>query len=88
METSDDMRNRTYVAKSRLNIINSIGIDEYRRRMAQKQREYRAKRKAVKNPHIQDRKLKSVNTKELFEVRRELKHEEKEKRKKKMIFLI
>ncbi len=40
------------VTKSLQKSINTLGIEEYRRRMAQKQREYRAKRKALKNANI------------------------------------
>ena len=73
MPTKDSLLNQKYVAKSRQKLINSIGIDEYRRRMALKQKEYRARKKAIQNPHIQDRKLKSVNINELMKVRQELK---------------
>ena len=45
MVTKDKAKNRAYVAKSRAKLINSIGIEEYRRRNAEKQREYRAKLK-------------------------------------------
>ena len=79
MPTTDSSLNKKYVAKSRQKLINSIGIDEYRRRMAQKQKEYRAKKKAIANPHIQDRKLKSVDIKELMKVRNELKREKRKK---------
>ena len=47
--------------------------------MALKQREYTAKKKAIANPHIQDRKLKSVDIKELMKVRNELKREKRKK---------
>lgn len=73
MVTKDSLLNQKYVAKSRQKLINSIGIDEYRRRMALKQKDYRARKKAIQNPHIQDRKLKSVNINELMKVRQELK---------------
>jgi hypothetical protein len=53
MPTKDPQLNRQYVTKSRQKSINTLGIDEYRRRQAQKQREYRAKKKALRNPHIQ-----------------------------------
>ncbi len=46
MVTKDPTLNRQYVTKSRQKSINTLGIDEYRRRQAQKQREYRAKKKA------------------------------------------
>ena len=39
------------------------------------QREYRAKKKAVRNPHIQDRKLRSIDINEMLKVRQELKNE-------------
>jgi len=73
MPTKDFLLNQKYVAKSRQKLINSIGIDEYRRKMALKQKEYRRRKKAIQNPHIQDRKLKSVNINELMKVRQELK---------------
>ena len=73
MVTKDSLLNQKYVAKSRQKLINSIGIDEYWRRMALKQKDYRARKKAIQNPHIQDRKLKSVNINELMKVRQELK---------------
>ena len=79
MATKDSLLNQKYVAKSRQKLINSIGIDEYRRRMALKQKEYRARKKAIQNPHIQDRKLKSVNINELMKVRNELKQEKRKK---------
>jgi hypothetical protein len=47
MPTKNPIKNREYVAKSRQKLINALGIEEYRRRMAQKQREYRAKKKAI-----------------------------------------
>ena len=79
MPTTDSLLNKKYVAKSRQKLINSIGIDEYRRKMALKQKEYRAKKKAIANPHIQDRKLKSVDINELMKVRLELKREKRKK---------
>ena len=77
MPTKDPTLNRQYVTKSRQKSINTLGIDEYRRRQAQKQREYRAKKRAIANPHIQDRKSKSVDINELMKVRQELKREKK-----------
>ena len=41
--------------------------------MAKNQRNYRAKKKALKNPHIQDRKLRIVDVNELINIRKELK---------------
>ncbi len=41
--------------------------------MAKNQREYRAKKRAIANPHIQDRKNKLVDINELIKVRQELK---------------
>ena len=79
MPTKDPPLNRQYVTKSRQKAINTLGIDEYRRRQAQKQREYRAKKKALRNPHIQDRKLRSMNVKDLIKVRQELKQERRRK---------
>jgi hypothetical protein len=56
MIANDPVKTRQYVIKSRQKAIDTLGIDEYRRRQAQKQREYRAKRKALKNANISDRK--------------------------------
>ena len=75
MPTKDSLLNRLYVIKSRQKSINALGIDEYRRRQAQKQREYLAKKRAIANPHIQDRKLKSLDINDLMKVRQELKRE-------------
>jgi len=72
MPTKDKIKNRAYVAKSRQKLINSIGIDVYRKRNADAQREYRKKLKALKNANIQDRKGRNINIDELKEVRREL----------------
>ena len=79
MVTKDPQLNRQYVTKSRQKAINTLGIDEYRRRQAQKQREYRAKKKALRNPHIQDRQLRSMDVKDLIKVRQELKQERRRK---------
>ena len=79
MATKDPTLNRQYVTKSRQKSINTLGIDEYRRRQAQKQREYRAKKKALRNPHISDRKLRSMDVKDLIKVRQELKQERRRK---------
>ena len=79
MPTKDPQLNRQYVTKSRQKAINTLGIDEYRRRQAQKQREYRAKKKALRNPHIQDRQLRSMDVKPLLKVRQELEQERRRK---------
>ena len=79
MPTKNPIKNREYVAKSRQKAISTLGIDEYRRIQAQKQREYRAKKKAVRNPHIQDRKLRSIDINEMLKVRQELKNEKRKK---------
>ena len=73
MPTKDPIKNREYVAKSRQKLINSIGITEYRRRNAEAQREYRKKRKALRNPHIQDRRNRNFDINELINIRKELK---------------
>ena len=73
MPTKDKAKNRQYVTKSRQKSINTLGIEEYRRRMAQKQREYRAKRKALKNANISDRKGRNFDVNDLINVRKELK---------------
>ena len=72
MVVKDKVENRAYVAKSRQKLINSIGIDAYRKRNAEAQREYRKKLKALKNANIQDRKGRNIDIDELKEVRREL----------------
>jgi len=79
MPTKNPEKNRQYVAKSRQNAISILGIDEYRRIQAQKQREYRKKKRAIQNPHIQDRKLRSVDINEMLKVRQELKEERRKK---------
>jgi pantothenate kinase len=43
--------------------------------MAQKQREYRAKRKILKNANISDRKGRNFDVNELVNIRKELKKE-------------
>ena len=53
MATKDPIKNRAYVAKSRQNLIDSIGITEYKKRNAEAQRTYKAKRKAFKNTKYQ-----------------------------------
>ena len=73
MPTKDKAKNRQYVTKSRQKSINALGIEEYRRRMAQKQREYQAKRKALKNANISDRKGRNFDVNDLINVRKELK---------------
>ena len=75
MVTKDATLNRQYVTKSRQKSINTLGIDEYRRRQAQKQREYRAKKKALRTANISDRKGRKFNVNELVNVRKELKKE-------------
>ena len=75
MPTKDKAKNRQYVTKSRQKAINTLGIEEYRRRMAQKQREYRAKRKALKNANISDRKGRKYDVNDLINVRKELRKE-------------
>ena len=72
MPTKDPQLNRQYVTKSRQKSINTLGIDEYRRRQAQKQREYRAKRKALRTANISDRKGRSFDVNDLINVRKEL----------------
>ena len=72
MPTKDKIKNRKYVAKSRQKLIDSIGIDAFRKRNAEAQREYRKKLKALKNANIQDRKGRNIDIDELKEVRREL----------------
>ncbi len=73
MVTKDPTLNRQYVTKSRQKSINTLGIDEYRRRQAQKQREYRAKKKALRTANISDRKGRKFDVNDLTNVRKELK---------------
>ena len=72
MSTKDPVKNRQYVMKSRQKAIDTLGIVEYRRRQAQKQREYRAKRKALKNANISDRRGRNFDVTDLINVRKEL----------------
>ncbi len=46
MPTKDPTLNIQYVTKSRQKTINTLGIDEYRRRQAQKQREEKGIKKS------------------------------------------
>ena len=48
MAVKDPLKNRQYVAKSRAKLIARIGIEEYRKRNAEAQRAYRAKKRAIK----------------------------------------
>ena len=75
MPTKDATLNRQYVMKSRQKSINTLGIDEYRRRQAQKQREYRAKKKALRTANISDRKGRKFDVNDLTNVRKELRKE-------------
>ena len=72
MVTKDPVKNRQYVMKSRQKAIDTLGIVEYRRRQAQKQREYRAKRKALRTANISDRKGRNFDVNDLINVRKEL----------------
>ena len=72
MPTKDAALNRQYVTNSRQKSINTLGIDEYRRRQAQKQREYRAKKKALRTANISDRKGRKFDVNDLTNVRKEL----------------
>ena len=72
MATKDPVKNRQYVMKSRQKAIDTLGIVEYRRRQAQKQREYRAKRKALRTANISDRKGRNFDVNDLINVRKEL----------------
>ena len=74
MPTKDKVKNRAYVAKSRQKLINSIGIDAYRKRNADAQREYPSRKKleALKNANIRDRRGRNFDVDELKEVQREL----------------
>ena len=73
MPTMDATLNRQNVTKSRQKSINTLGIDEYRRRQAQKQKEYRAKKKALRTANISDRKGRKFDVNDLTNVRKELK---------------
>ena len=72
MPTKDPVKNRQYVMKSRQKAIDTLGVVEYRRRQAQKQREYRAKRKALRTANISDRKGRNFDVNDLINVRKEL----------------
>ena len=80
MPTNDKEKNKAYVRKSRQKLINTIGIDAYRKRNADAQREYRKKKKALKNANISDRKLRSFDVNQLIQVRKELKKKPKNKK--------
>jgi hypothetical protein len=73
MPTKDKLKNRIYVAKSRAKLINTIGIEAYRKRNAESQKLYRARKKALQNAHVSDRRLRSFDANELKNVRKELK---------------
>ena len=73
MPTKSKELNRKYVTKSRQKSINTIGIEEYRRRNAESQRKYRAKKKALKNADIRDRRGRRYSVNDLVNVRKELK---------------
>jgi hypothetical protein len=77
MATKDKQKNRQYVAKSRAKLIASIGIEEYRRRNAESQRLYRAKKKALKNADIRDRRGRRYSVNDLVNVRKELKRDKR-----------
>lgn len=72
MPTKDKEKNRQYVTKSRQKSINALGIEEYRRRNAESQRKYRAKKKAIKNADIRDRRGRRYSVNDLVNVRKEL----------------
>ena len=72
MPTKNKELNRKYVAKSRAKLINSIGIEEYRRRNAESQRTYRAKKRALQNADIRDRRGRRYSVNDLINVRKEL----------------
>jgi len=73
MPTKDNVKNQLYVEKSRKKLKQSMGETAYKAMMTKNQRTYRAKQKALKNPHIQDRKLRSIDVNELINIRKELK---------------
>ena len=72
MPTKDPIKNRAYVAKSRQKLINSIGINEFRRRNAEAQRTYRAKKRALQNADIRDRRGRRYSVNDLVNVHKEL----------------
>ena len=82
MPTKDKQKNKEYVAKSRQKLKEKIGVEAYRKLEAKKKQEWRKKKKALQNPHIQDRKLRSLDVNELIKIREELKNEKKKKAKK------
>ena len=73
MPTLDKGKNQIYVRKCRDKLKSSMGIENYRKMMATNQRDYQAKKKALKNAHIQDRRLRSIDINELVEHRKNLK---------------
>ena len=48
MATKDPIKNRAYVAKSRAKLIARIGIENYRKKNAEAQRAYRARKREIK----------------------------------------
>ena len=78
MPTKNKELNRKYVAKSRAKLINSIGIEEYRRRNAASQRLYRAKKRALQNADIRDRRGRRYSVNDLVNVRKELKRDKRQ----------
>ncbi len=51
MATKNPEKNRQYVAKSRQKAISTLGVNEYRRIQAQKQREYSEEKGSKKPPY-------------------------------------
>jgi len=82
MPTKDKQKNKEYVAKSRQKLKEKIGVEAYRKIEAERKQQWRKKKKALQNPHIQDRKLRSLDINELIKIREELKNEKKKKAKK------
>ena len=79
MAVKDPIKNRAYVAKSRAKLISRIGIEAYRKKMADSQRAYRARKKALKNANISDRKDREFKVNDLVEVRKELRRSSRNK---------
>ena len=73
MPTKNRQKNREYVAKSRQKLKEKIGVEAYRKIEAERKQQWRKKKKALQNPHIQDRKLRNLDINELIQIRKELK---------------
>jgi hypothetical protein len=69
------LKKKTICCQIPTKAISTLGIDEYQRIQAQKQKEYRAKRKVLKKANIADRKSRNFDVNDLINVREELRKE-------------